>query len=863
MGGSCFRRSALAGLVLAAAPALALNVGGPICTDTTWRAVDSPIVATLSVVVGGPPFCTPGTSPTLTIEPGVTVRFTVGKTLTIHGKLVARGTPEAPIRFTADVGPPTPSYWFGIRFEAGSADAMFDAGGTYVDGSILEHCVVEYLKDQGSSVGGIAATSSGPYLNDVTVQHGVFANSVVGFTAPPALRMRGVRIQSCSGRNGLVVSQAPSLTIDEAHVSGNTFSEFAVNVQGDVLALRNSTVANNTSAGLAVTVAQVTLSDVQVLENAVGGISIGQPGGVVTASLVRLTVEGNGYYAIGGAVYYGASVTIEQSSISDNQGDGVALTVVGTFTITNSAIEGNSGSGISAPTSSLNVTDNTIADNVGSGIVANVGSAIVSGNCLRGNGSVMEGAAAQFVSGTTVFQKNVVVGHGGEALSVGPASSVSITGNNIIHTGSYALRNRRSGETAAIDATNNWWGSVDTLTIFARIYDFFTDGSVGIVQFTPFATGPVSGAPDIATCLTPPVTTTTSTTVTTTTSSSTSTSSTSTSTSTSRTTTSTTSSSSSTRSTTTSSSSTSSTSTSSSSTTVTSSSTTPPTTLPTTSSTSTTSTSSTSSSTPSVTSTSSSSTSTHTATTASTITVTTTTSTSTTTTVPPCGNGIVEPDLGELCDPGAHGGRQCCSPRCQPFIGIFGFACGDAEPLGQCDEGDTCDVNGVCQRNHRGPEYECRFPREEGLCDLGDVCDGVNPDCPRTGLVEGCVIHRPEQTPRAPAVTAGCTTPRPFAGEGRPRCELQGFEPGASPAGSGGADVVCGRQPLTVVRTVVPRKRTGEQVSRTIKLSLTALGKRLLRQRGSLSVCVRTRIVVRNRIVREDTDIVVIQRAGH
>ena len=91
-----------------------------ITDDVTWDATNSPYTLTESATVGP--------SGTLTLEPGVTVRFRQGSGLTVQGRLLARGTAGEPITFTREPGDAT---WERIMFiEAGD--------------SLLEHCVIEY-----------------------------------------------------------------------------------------------------------------------------------------------------------------------------------------------------------------------------------------------------------------------------------------------------------------------------------------------------------------------------------------------------------------------------------------------------------------------------------------------------------------------------------------------------------------------------------------------------------------------------------------------------------------------------------------------------------------------------------------------
>ncbi|HEU5011269.1 MAG TPA: Ig-like domain-containing protein [Roseiflexaceae bacterium] len=98
---------------------------GDITTDTTWARANSPYTVNDVAVQPGV---------TLTIEPGVEVRFAANTGLTVRGTLHAQGTAEEPIRFTGATE--MPGSWRGIDF-AGSAAAT-------LTGSILDHVIVEY-----------------------------------------------------------------------------------------------------------------------------------------------------------------------------------------------------------------------------------------------------------------------------------------------------------------------------------------------------------------------------------------------------------------------------------------------------------------------------------------------------------------------------------------------------------------------------------------------------------------------------------------------------------------------------------------------------------------------------------------------
>jgi hypothetical protein len=72
----------------------AKDVGGPIIDDTVWTKAESPFIVKSHVTVIE--------DVTLTIEPGVTVKFDKDKSLLIDGTLVAKGTQSEKIIFTSN-----------------------------------------------------------------------------------------------------------------------------------------------------------------------------------------------------------------------------------------------------------------------------------------------------------------------------------------------------------------------------------------------------------------------------------------------------------------------------------------------------------------------------------------------------------------------------------------------------------------------------------------------------------------------------------------------------------------------------------------------------------------------------------------
>jgi hypothetical protein len=105
----------------------ATYVEGEITMDTVWTLVDSPFVLSGNVTVHQ--------GVTLTIEPGVEVKFGGKFSLIVNGRLNAKGTPESNrlIKFTSNKEMPELGDWGTIYFN-----------GTGQSPSLLENCIIEY-----------------------------------------------------------------------------------------------------------------------------------------------------------------------------------------------------------------------------------------------------------------------------------------------------------------------------------------------------------------------------------------------------------------------------------------------------------------------------------------------------------------------------------------------------------------------------------------------------------------------------------------------------------------------------------------------------------------------------------------------
>jgi hypothetical protein len=154
------------GTFTANTPNVILLRAGNVQTSQTWGNHGIPYVASADIYVEG------SGAPTLTLAPGVEVRFDAARWLNVGyttgsgaGNLVANGTASAPIKFTANSATPTAGFWAGLYFGDASSSV-----------SKLNHVIVEYA-------GGVNIYSG--YQAGVTIEldiGAVLTNSTLRFS---------------------------------------------------------------------------------------------------------------------------------------------------------------------------------------------------------------------------------------------------------------------------------------------------------------------------------------------------------------------------------------------------------------------------------------------------------------------------------------------------------------------------------------------------------------------------------------------------------------------------------------------------------------------------------------------------------
>jgi len=177
----------------------ATYVEGHISQDTTWTLTNSPYIVAKDIIVD------PGV--TLTIMPGVEVRFGGNFVLAVEGRLVAIGTLDKMITFTSNKLQPQAGDWDTIKFNG-------------TQQSTLAYAIVKY------AVNGITIENGTAEIKNCIIsdnsQNGVYATGANQAT----IKQNTIR----SNQNGILLKYSTSgVSISDNEVSSNTQNGVYVN----------------------------------------------------------------------------------------------------------------------------------------------------------------------------------------------------------------------------------------------------------------------------------------------------------------------------------------------------------------------------------------------------------------------------------------------------------------------------------------------------------------------------------------------------------------------------------------------------------------------------------------------------------
>ena len=386
---------------------------------------------------------------TLTIKPGTRVEFQGYYSISSQGRIIAEGTEEEPILFTAanqDSG------WHAIRYEY-TPDYNYP--------SVFSYCTFEYGKALGSGepdVAGGAVIIRG--FKDISFNNCVFRDNYANKSGA-----------------GLLVNDEGNVDIDNCHFYDNLaiYGGGGIQASDDAsISISNSLFENNIAlnpgGGVKISGGTQAVIDNCIFRNNTtgkngGGLAVNEDD--VDSSRLVLTnslFEGNVSKNHGGnlAVFYNASARILNNTfrggVSGNSGGNISIHEDSYATIIDNTIEGGTakkwGAGIFVNNySNATIVGNTITGNSGEGgsgvIYHNTSKGLLENNIIQGNSSSKQGGGvsikdrSEVMVAGNIISNNHTDGKGGGIHvcrdAIVEMVTNKITGNTALNGGGISL----------------------------------------------------------------------------------------------------------------------------------------------------------------------------------------------------------------------------------------------------------------------------------------------------------------------------------------------------------------------------------------------------------------------------------------
>ena len=473
-----------------------IDSSSDISTDTTWTVSGSPYYVKNNVIVRY--------GATLTIEPGVRVKFMVGRELimVVQGQLIARGTADSMIYFESG-NTSSAELWSSIRFETGSVGAVYDDAGYYKRGSIFEYCII---KDSGRGTvdGAIECLKKAvPYINYCEIKNNKVRSVYFSPESEQYMKIENSKFSN-NVSGGPYLSGATTAILNNNTFSGNSKGRDGAGayIYAKTAILNNNTFSDNIANGI-----------IKTRDRKGGGAYIHATTAILSNNVFNSNSNsGKGISGdrapdrMGGGAYIEAKTatltnnTFSGNSISGDSNDesgGGAYIEATTATLTNNIFSDNSNSG------SGNITSG-IKYRKGGGAYISATTATLTNNIFSGNSCGVQnksglGVAVYIAANVTrvtncTFKENEIARNNCVSIFmkyIGNKPSSQFVRCNFLDTKEYQIYNYNSFGTPDVHATENWWGTSVEAPITDKIYDFFYDSTKGFIHYRPYFKSPV------------------------------------------------------------------------------------------------------------------------------------------------------------------------------------------------------------------------------------------------------------------------------------------------------------------------------------------------------------------------------------
>ncbi len=384
-------------------------VSGSITSDTIWNLTNSPYIVMGDVTVE------PGF--TLTIEPGVEVKFDGTYSIIVDGKLIVNGTSTNKIKFTSNQTTPAKGDWYTIRLRTDYniidyAEIDYATYGVFitffgthntVSNTTINNCKfdgVYITNSDNNKISNCTITSNdrfgitiyesyGTHVNNCTIQYNNFFG--INLNASTHTQIFDCNISYNDGKGILFYSNSHNTTISGCEIDWNNHKGIDLWGTSDNDIINTTVIGNN---GVGIDFGGVTkwqwIENCTILDNEGTGIDLR---GSSYLDIVGCNVSRNKGK---GGIYSASPVEciniINTKVLNNSVGNGIDLYETKWVNITHSDISGNVGNGIyfneSVNHSNNKIQNCTISENDFNGIYFYARNRSSNGNCFIQNNNI-------------------------------------------------------------------------------------------------------------------------------------------------------------------------------------------------------------------------------------------------------------------------------------------------------------------------------------------------------------------------------------------------------------------------------------------------------------------------------------------
>ncbi|MBT5268994.1 MAG: hypothetical protein HOL70_06045, partial [Candidatus Marinimicrobia bacterium] len=510
--------------------------------DTRWTILCSPYTLNGSVLVSS--------GATLTIDPGVEVKLATNAGIRVEGGLVVHGVPDSKVIITSAQASPAPGDWKQISFLEGAKGVNLDSDGSYVSGSVFEHCEVRYGGKDSNAV--IESEYVDLLIDNCSIINGS-AQAAIDINQANLI-VRDSVINSHE-RRGVLWGTGNSpvenyiVDIQRSEISGNGregvyFYRHVVSNDGVGIVFKNNAVEGNSWDGVNVGWNEGNmLIDGNTFKSNHRGLSVHgartSGGGVISNNyfINNQATDDLGPWPNDSGNYMGDTRSGAGLLLYAEHGD---YKVIDNLFFENEAQESGAGVYISVGRSGNSVSAITQWDFefTGNKIISNKILGVGLSECCQGGAGFYIKSLTEDASSTSIISGNTIYNNEAQYYAAGLLRvsakngsinkfvnnsiyanlstdsnaatlqvrekydydlSGEVSGNNILNnTAAYSVKyaiSSGNSDNPPIDLSNNWWGTTDVNEIDSMIYDLWDDFSLGEIAYIPMLQSISSDAP--------------------------------------------------------------------------------------------------------------------------------------------------------------------------------------------------------------------------------------------------------------------------------------------------------------------------------------------------------------------------------